>query len=459
MKLMKIILAAILLLVLTASAQTTRQLTLDQAIQIAIDNNPLVKAKAADVKSAESKITQARSYEVPAINLMSQYFYANNLPGMFLQGPNQIPVMTSTGPVSGEYVTTRPMAPFADENRDVFTTDINLVYPIYTGGKIAKANENAGMLKDAAISNLNQQKDELVLNVTTAFDNVLLLKKVIEVNQQALAQFEAHLDLAKKAYANGVKSEFDVLTFESKVEELKARLVDLQGKLDLAESGLKSLLALPIDSDIDCAGELEYSDTLNAWAGQDIYSEAIAHNYQLNTLRIKKDMLENLKTITSAEMKPTIFLFGNYHVYHGMDFPPYDNAWRNGLAAGIGLSMPIFNGNLTKGKIEEINASEDMVDDYTEGMTIKLRFDIKNVLITIENLRAELSAEETHLAVAKKAHEIAKVSYENGIITPVELNDSEVQVAAIQTSILNYGKDILLAYAQLNYLESNNNGK
>ncbi len=56
MKLMKIILAAIMLLVLTASAQTTRQLTLDQAIQLAIDNNPLVKAKAADVKSAESKM-------------------------------------------------------------------------------------------------------------------------------------------------------------------------------------------------------------------------------------------------------------------------------------------------------------------------------------------------------------------------------------------------------------------
>ena len=193
---------------------------------------------------------------------------------------------------------------------------------------------------------------------------------------------------------------------------------------------------------------------MNGQNSQDIYSEAIAHNYQLKILRIKKDMLENLKTITSAEMKPTIFLFGNYHVYHGMDFPPYDNAWRNGLAAGIGLSMPIFNGNLTKGKLEEVNASESMVDDYTEGMTLKLKFDIKNVLITIQNLRAKLSAEEVHLGVAKKAHEIAKASYENGIITPVELNDSEVQVAAIQTSILSYQKDILLEYAELDYLGS-----
>lgn len=454
MKFVKITLAAILMLALSASAQETHRLTLDRAIDIALESNPLIKAKQADVKAAESKMEQARSYEVPAVNLMSKYFYANNLPGMFLQGPNQIPVMSSDGPVPGEYVVTRPMAPFPDENRDVFTADINLVYPIYTGDKIAKANENAGIQKEVATTDLNDQKDRLILNVTTAFDNILLLQRVIDVNKQALRQFEDHLELAKQAYANGVRSEFDILTFESKVDEFKAKLVDLEGKLDIAESGLKSLLVLPLSENISCVGELQLPDSTSPADSLNIYEKAVSHNYRLNSLRLKKQMLENLKTITAAEMKPTIFLFGNYHVYHGMDFPPYDNAWRNGLAAGIGLSMPIFDGNLTKGKVDEVDASEHMVSDYEEGMTIALRFNIKNVLINIENLRAKMSAEETHLAVAKKAHDIAKVSYENGIITPTELNDAEVRIAAVQTTILNYQKDILLEYAELNYLES-----
>jgi outer membrane protein len=458
MKIMKI-LAAIFTIALIASAQETHRLTLDEAINTALANNPLVKAKETEVEAAESKMEQARSYEVPTINLMSQYFYANNLPGMFLQGPNQIPVMSSKGPVPGEYVIMRPMAPFADENRDVFTTDINMVYPIYTAGKISKANENAALLKDVANSDLNEQKDQLILNVTTAFDNILLLEKVIDVNKQALAQFETHLDLAKKAYENGVRSEFDVLTFQSKVDEFKAKLVDLEGKLDLAESGLKSLLALPIGENIECIGDLEIRDSSIVMDTLSLYEEGIANNYQLKSLHLKKDMLANLKTITAAEMKPTIFLFGNYHVYHGLDFPPYDNAWRNGLAAGIGLSMPLFNGNFTKGRIDEVEASTNMIRDYEEGLTIKLRFDIKNALIDIRNLEAKMNAEKVHLQVARKAHEIAIVSYQNGIITPVELNDAEVQVAAIETSILNYQKDILLAYAQLNYLVSRNNLK
>ena len=189
MKLVKITLAAILILALTASAQVTHQLTLQQAIETAIAGNPLVKAKMADVKAAESKMEQARSYEVPSVTLMSKYFYADNLPGMFLQGPNQVPVMSSNGPLSGEYAVIRPMAPFADENRDVFTTDINLVYPLYTGGKISKAHENAGLQKEGATSDLNEQKDQLIINVTTAFENVLLLENVIDVNNQALVSF------------------------------------------------------------------------------------------------------------------------------------------------------------------------------------------------------------------------------------------------------------------------------
>jgi len=429
------------------------QLTLAQAIDMAVANSPAMKAGAEAVHAAESRMEQAHSYKVPSVSVTGRYFYSNNLPGMFLQSPNQVPVMSSTGPVPGEFVTIRPMAPFPAQARDVFTTDLNVAYPIYTGGRITKANENAKKATEAATSDLQQQTSELVLNVTTAFDNVLLLEKVIAVNQQALDQFKAHYALAETAYENGVRSEFDVLTFQSKVQEFDAKLVDLQGKLELAESGLKALLALPSDATLGCVGELAPADTLSPGDSVAVYSAALAQNHEMQSLRIRRKMLENAKTITAAERKPALFLFGNYHVYHGMDFPPYDNAWRHGLAFGVGLSMQVFDGNLTAGKIDEVDATEHMLDDHLQGLRIKLRTEISKVLITLHNLRAKLAAEQVHLAVAEKAHDIAKVSYENGIITVVELNDSQVEVTAVRTSILNYEKDMALAYARLADLE------
>lgn len=425
------------------------QLTLAQAIDMAVANSPVVKAGADAVRSAQSRMEQAHSHKVPSLNLTSRYFYSNNLPGMYLQSPNQVPVMSSTGPVPGDFVVIRPMAPFPARARDVFTTDLNMAYPIYTGGRITKANENAKKAREAATSDLMQQTSNLVLNVTTAFDNVLLLKKVIVVNQQALDQFKAHYALAQTAYENGVRSEFDVLAFQSKVQEFMAKLVDLQGKLALAESGLNALLALPADAKLDCVGELEVADTLSPGDSAATYSRTLAGNHELQSLRIRRTMLENAKAIASAEQKPALFLFGNYHVYHGMDFPPYDDAWRHGLAVGVGLSMQVFNGNLSAGKIHEVTANEQMLEDHLAGMKIKLRNEVTKAFITIHNLRAKLRAQQARLAVAQKAHDIAKVSYANGIITVVELNDSEVEVAAAQTAILNSEKDMALAYARL----------
>lgn len=458
---MKIKLAYITLLLFLISApvlpQNKHNLTLEDAIKIALNNNPGIKAARTQIDAAKAKIKQAKSFKVPKIDLLTKYFYANNLPGMFPQDLKQAPVMSSTGPVAGQFVPIRPLAPFPDNNRDVFTTDLNLIFPIYTGKKISTSNENAMKLKNAAQSDLNEKKADLVLKVKTAFFNILFLKKAININELALKQFEDHFALAKKAYEEGVRSEFAVVSFQSRIEEFKAKLIDLKGKLDLAESGLKSLLNLPISDTLNCLGELNIEENLQLPSLQKLVSDVNEQNNQLKTLRIKQEMVKNLETIAAAGNKPTVFLFGNYHIIHGMDFPPYDNAWRNGLALGMGLKMSIFDGEYTKGKVEEVKTTEALLKNYEEGLKLKLKFEVKQALIKINSLQEEIRAHLVHLDVAKKAYEIANVSFENGIITPVELNDAHLQLTAIETTLAKYQKDINIELAKLEYLNGNTN--
>ena len=63
-----------------------------------------------------------------------------------------------------------------------------------------------------------------------------------------------------------------------------------------------------------------------------------------------------------------------------------------------------------------------------------------------------MEAEKESLEVGEKAYEIAKVGYKNGVITNIELNDAQLNVIKIQTSILNIKKELLVQYAQLDYL-------
>jgi len=237
------------------------------------------------------------------------------------------------------------------------------------------------------------------------------------------------------------------------VEEFKTKIVDLQGKLQVAETGLKNLLVFPLYEKLECKGTLQLPAQLLPDDEETLIKQVINQNFQMQSLQLKKKMVKNLEKINQTENRPTVFLFANYHVYHGMDFPPYDTAWRNGLAAGVGLSMNIFDGNLTHGKVEESRATFNQLSHFEEGLSLKLRFQVKEILEEINSLKSQLLSLTSNMEVAERAYQIAQVSYENGVITNIELNDAQLNVTQVKTMLLNVKKNLLLKKAEIDFLK------
>lgn len=427
------------------------RLTLPQAIQMALKQNPATRIASSRIAEAEAKIEQARAYKLPHLNLLTKYFYTNNLPNMYPQGLKKIPVMSPSGPLPNEFVPLRPMAPFPGNQRDVFKFDVNLVFPFYTGGKITTANRNARELKNLFQKNLVQTKAELAYKVRIAFYNVLFLNKVIQVYQKGLHQLNQHMELAQKAYEQGVRSRFDILQFQSKIEEFKSKIVNLQGKLVTAQTALKNLLNLPLSDTLNVVGDLD-TFRIKIDTTQNIFRLAQENNMQLQMLSSKETLYENLKRIHQADLRPKLFAFANFHVYHGMDFPPYDEGWRNGWATGIGVSFNLFDGQLTRGKIEEAEANKVVVQNQREGLALRIRFQITSALENMHSLSSELRALNKTLQVAQEGYKIARVSYENGVITNVQLEDAHLNILRIQVKILKVKKLLLEQEAQIRQL-------
>ncbi len=431
-------------------------LKLDDAIQMALNKNPLVKAAEKQIDAARAKQVQTHSLYVPKVTFLTKYFYTNNLPGMLKQQMVKAPVMSGSGPVAGEFVPMRPMAPFPSLSRDVFKSDINLVYPLYTGGKIDLANESTKKLEENYIQETKQTKADITYKVTTAFYNVVFLNKVIQVTKDALEQMNQHLELARKAYEEGVRSELDILLFQSKIEEFKSRLAELKGKSQIAETGLKNLLALPMNDSLSCEANGEEA-VFQVEQEDALLSQILDGNHQLQALKIKEKLVHNQGSIEKAGKKPTLFMFANYHLYHGIDFPPYDQAWRSGYAAGVGISMTLFDGKMSDGKIQESRARLSRIQEFEKGYSLKLRFELKQTLVKLETLAARLKSAKANLSVAQKAYEIAKISYKNGVITNIQLEDAQLNVTRVKTAILKIEKDAFLAQANIEFLKGQNN--
>ena len=89
---------------------------------------------------------------------------------------------------------------------------------------------------------------------------------------------QQYLELAKLAYEQGVRSEFDVINFESKIGEFKSQIEDLRGKLVIAKTGLKNLMNVPLTDSIDCSGRLEITGTASA-SGDEVLKGVHEKNY------------------------------------------------------------------------------------------------------------------------------------------------------------------------------------
>ncbi|MGB8489944.1 MAG: TolC family protein [Bacteroidales bacterium] len=426
-------------------------ITLDRAVETALFNNYGIKASESQVMEARAKYAQAYSTFLPQADALSKYFYSNNLPGMYSLAGTSVPVLNNGSP-TGDNIILHSMAPYPDLARDAMTVDFNVTYPIYAGNKRKNALKGASQLEAAYTSDLDETKAQTVLNVKTAFYNILFINELIKVNKEALDQMSGHLSMAEKAYSEGTRSEFEVLSFKDKVEEFKSKIIEIEGNQKVALLGLKNLMVIPDSINIECSGNLETDSLIfNSINAQNIKG-VLDNSNKIRYLKSMKEVLDKKAKIEAAETLPLLFAFGNYHVYHGIDFPPFDVNWRQGYAAGIGLKINLFDGNMSKGRAAEIKAGIDKINNFQDGLTLKLDYEIQKSFTNIESLKAQKISTGNNLKVTRKAYDIAKAAYMNGVITYLELNDAQLNITRAQTSILNIEKSILIEYANLEYL-------
>ena len=198
-----LILIAVTLFVSISSYASTIAVTLPQAIGLALKNNPSIKIANSEIKIDKAKKMQVKAMFYPKISSVSKYFNTNHLPSMYHLGGVNMPVFDNTGAMTGDHLVFHPMAPYPNNSGMAYRTDINLMYPLYTGGKRHNAIKSLDKMNNSDLSNLNEKKSLLTYNVTKVFSNILFLNKVINVYDKALSHI-INISLLQKLPINKV---------------------------------------------------------------------------------------------------------------------------------------------------------------------------------------------------------------------------------------------------------------
>ncbi len=327
----KTILMALMLVPTVVNAQ--QEWTLRQCIDHAIANNINIKRQETNVKSQEVSLNSAKNNRLPSLNASAGQSF-NFGRGLTIDNT------------------------YANRNTQSTSFNIGADVPIYTGGQISNNIKARKLDLQAAIVDLQYAKDNISMQVASAYLEALFQKDLLEVSRQQAELSKAQERRINILFQNGKCAETDLAEIQASVANDELSLTQQQNSYTLALLTLSQLLELPSPEGFDIARPeiLNPENTVLTDPNQ-IYAEASLIKPQIEAENIRLKSAERNIRIARSGYYPNINLgvgMGtNYYKTSGFPAASFNDQMRDNLNKSISLSLsiPIFNRFSTRNQI------------------------------------------------------------------------------------------------------------
>ncbi len=406
-------------------------LTLDKAVSLALQKNYDIRLAQLSLEKAGEQVTEAYSGAYPQLNFNGQYTRNLKIPVLFL-------------PPNTPFNPTPNTETFSIGAKNSYNLGISLSQSIYDP-RLGTAISIAKKYSEYSDLTVESAKDDVIAQVKESFYNVLLSKKLVEVNQEGYNVAQANYENTGALYKQGAASEYDYLRAEVQLANVKPSLIEAKNNLQLAKNALKNLLALELNSTIDVEGEFEVENVSPDLIKQsnDILNEK---NPMLRQLSLQKLILEENVSIEKAAYLPSLSAFGNYSWQaedNTFTFSNYN--WANVFTVGLQLSVPIFQGFKRDARIQQAKIDVENLEVTKNKTEAALRIGLLQSKLKMDEALDRINAQKQSVNQAERALGIAQTRYKQGVGTQLEILDT--QNSLTQTRI-NYEKavyDFLIA--------------
>lgn len=389
----------------TAAPQSGGQITLEQAVDLALQNNPQVAAARQQVRGAQGAVVGASGRLLPTLSFSGSWNFAEKVqtianPFASLGGP---PTLT------------------IDFTQD-YQGSVALNYPLWTWGANSASYHEANAGLDAARQNAESAEAQVSLQVTQAFYGVILASRGVEVSRDALTQAERQEEIAAQRVAQGAASEFEHLRAQVQAANLRPAVARAEAGLRQARIGLNLLLGRAPDTPMEVVGELAYEPVdLDVEA---LKNEAVANRPEVQSARLGTQRAELAVKMARASRLPTLLVNGTFGFR--ADNAALSSGYNDNYAGNLIVSIPLFDGFAARSRTQQADAGRAQSRILLEQTQRSVRAEVESAWYDLKAAEESYLAQQDNVRQAQRAIEIAQVSFENGMITGVELMDSQL---------------------------------
>jgi outer membrane protein TolC len=416
------------------AASDTLKLTLDDAIQRALNEGEEMRSANAGLSVANGQVREAASDAFPQIR------------GTVTYGRQFASIFQGSAPDTSQIADIFKNSPFGAIN--TWTGELTASQLIWAGGRVGAALTAARAYRTSTRATRDETAADIALSTARAYLNAAYAQRVIEITESTLDQARAHLAQVTLYQKQGSQSEYDLIRAQVDAANQEPPVVTAKNLSDLTMFELKRLVNLPLDRPLVLVTELAFSDSLVPVV--DDADDDPSARAALTKANADVETRRQLVRVERSRFWPEVTASGTWsqQAFPPTEIPRFDQFHRS-INAQLKFDFPIFLGTRTIGAVERAGAELRQAEAQQAEVREQVRIQVARARQEVHRTLADLVARRGTASLAGRAHHLAEVRYRNGLSTQVEVSDARLQLRTAEIQEVDALKDYRLALLEL----------
>ena len=443
------------------AAENYDNLSLNEAVDIALKNNVEQRISLQSAAIAESQYQEALSAHWPTVNLQMSATRMDQDP-TFDYPANSIPLgnlgLSLSTVLSGFGVTIPsnidvPMQRVKLMDRDTVTATLEMMLPLYTGGKITSIVNQASLGKEIAQQEYHRTTLQVVRDVKRYYYAVKLTHGLSELAHDTVETLESTRDITKSMYEGGSGSinKLDYLKTEMAVNYAKSLESEFDAKEKSATAALVHAMGVSWNSVIHIA-EGDFPKSSNQPAIESLVEQALQFNPDMGMIKLAVKVADERVNEAKSAYYPQVALTANVrHIENAYDGGLVNADNKNSWTIGVVMSMPILDFGKTSNHVNTAKLQRNKMSETELLVEQGLAAQVKNLFIGLDAANQQVVLSEKTVNFSRDYERLTSQAYQIGASKPEDMIQASIYNAVVEGSYLRAQHDSANSIAEIEY--------
>lgn len=434
------------------------QVNLEEAIQVALANSPVINRALLAVEDADQMVRLAYAGVYPEI--LSSASYTRNI---------EIPV---------QYIPARLFDPSAPEGALApiqFGTDNNWQGGFTVNQNIFKGDVLIGLststiFKTVQQENLRATSQQVITQTRIAYYNVLVASEQLRLQEVQVERLEQNLKENKARAEAGLVDDYAVLQLEVQLSNQQPQLIEARYGVDEAYRNLKIAMGLPLNLDFEITGDLNAFDITSADAEAEENAvlkrvdrmnpydfrmddtDSLALGTNRGDLRILDAQLDlkgqEIKAIKSRFLPEITAQYNRQWTAAEPGSPDFFENNNRFQTLSLNVNLPIFQGFSRLANVQRAEIERKDIREQVRLAELQAQNEIASAEELLNKAFETAEARRKALEQAREGYDRAQLRYENGLGSQLEVTEARLQVRQAEVNYAGMVFEYLTAKAQ-----------